>query len=158
MTTTSTRARTEALEAFARAWKGALSAMRRMRSRETHRPGELSYAQYGLLFGLSDGAPKSARELALAADVSPATATEMLDALAASGLIERTRSPEDKRIVLTTLTERGKALVEERRARYEPRWRAALGEFSEDELATAARALEAMRELFDGLAESEPED
>ena len=129
--------------------------MRRMRSRETHQPGELSYAQYGLLFGLSDGAPRSARELALAADVSPATATEMLDALAAAGLVERTRSVHDKRIVLTTLTDRGKALVDDRRARYEPRWRAALGGFSEDELMSAARVLEALRELFDGLAESE---
>jgi len=155
MTATATRARVEALESFARAWKGSLAAMRRMRSRETHQPGELSYAQYGLLFGLSDGAPRSARELALAADVSPATATEMLDALAAAGLVERTRSVHDKRIVLTTLTDRGKALVDDRRARYEPRWRAALGGFSEDELMSAARVLEALRELFDGLAESE---
>ena len=155
MTPTATRARADALTGFTRAWKGALSAMRRMRSRETQHPGELSYAQYGLLFGLSDGAPKSTRELALAADVSPATATEMLDALAAAGLVDRTRSAEDKRIVLTTLTDRGNALVEERRARFEPRWRAAFGEFSDEELATAARVMDALRELFDGLAESE---
>lgn len=157
MTATSTRARThaEALAAFTRAWKGALAAMRRMRSRETQRPGELSYAQYGLLFGLWDGEPKSARELALAADVSPATATEMLDALAAAGLVERTRSAEDKRIVLTTLTERGRTLIEERRARFEPQWQAAFGEFSEEELATAARVMDALRDLFDGIDESE---
>jgi DNA-binding MarR family transcriptional regulator len=151
------RARTETLEAVGRAFKGGIAAMRRMRSRETHHPGELSFAQYGLLFGLADGAPRSARELADAADVSPATATEMLDALAASGLIDRTRSVEDKRIVLTTLTERGRALVEERRARYEPRFRAALEEFSDAELRTAARVLEALRDFFDERAESEPE-
>ena len=153
MTATATRARVEALESFARAWKGSLAAMRRMRSRETHQPGELSYAQYGLLFGLSDGAPRSARELALAADVSAATATEMLDALAAAGLVERTRSVHDKRIVLTTLTDRGKSLVEERRARHEPRFRAALEQFSEDELATASRVLDALRRFFDERAE-----
>lgn len=158
MTATSPRAPTDALQAFTRAWKGALAAMRRMRSREIHHPGELSYAQYGLLFGLSDGAPQSARELALAADVSPATATEMLDGLAAAGLVERERSTDDKRVVLTTLTDRGKSLVEERRARYEPRWRAAFDEFSEEELLTAARVVESLHELFDGLAESEPED
>ena len=44
-------------------------------------------AQYGLLFSLCDGAPRSARELALAADLSPATVTEMLDGLAAAGLV-----------------------------------------------------------------------
>jgi DNA-binding MarR family transcriptional regulator len=155
MTATSTRARVKTLEGLARAWKGAAAAARRMRSREIHQPGELSFAQYGLLFGLSDGVARSSRELAVAADVSPATATEMLDALAAAGLVERTRSSDDKRIVLTTLTERGQALVEERRARFEPRWRGAFEAFSDEELATAARVLEALRDLFDGIAESE---
>jgi DNA-binding MarR family transcriptional regulator len=154
-TGTSTRTRTEVVQSLTRAWKGALAAMRRMRSRETHHPGELSYAQYGLLFALFDSEPRSTRELALAADVSPATATEMLDALAAAGLVERTRSATDKRIVLTKLTGRGNGLVEERRAEFEPRWRAAFGKFSDEELATAARVMDAMRELFDGIDESE---
>jgi DNA-binding MarR family transcriptional regulator len=153
--TVQTRARTDALETLGRAFKGALAAMRRMRGRETHHPGELSYAQSGLLFGLSDGNRLSTRDLALAADVSPASATEMLDALAASGLVERTRSLQDKRVVLTSLTPRGKALIEERRARYEPRWRAAMAGFSEDELETAAVVLEAVRQMFDDLAEDE---
>lgn len=147
--------RAEVLEAVGRAFKGAMAAVRRMRSREVHHPGELGYAQYGLLFGLCEGAPKSARELALAADVSPATATEMLDALAASGLVERTRSVDDKRIVLTSLTERGRALVEERRTRYEPRWRAALARFSEDELLAAASVLDELRQMFDEFADGE---
>lgn len=150
-----TRERTEAVEAVGGAFKGALAAMRRMRGRETHRSGELSYAQFGLLFGLCDGDSRSSRELALAADVSPATAAEMLDALAAAGLVQRTRSQEDKRIVLTSLTERGRALIEERRARYEPRWRAALKHFSDEELMNAASVLEALRQMFDELAETE---
>ncbi len=150
-----TRDRTEALDALGHAFRGALAALRRMRGRETHQPGELSYAQYGLLFGLSDGKPLSTRELALAADVSPATATEMFDSLAAAGLVQRIRSDQDKRIVLTSLTARGKALIEQRRARYEPRWREATAEFSEDELETAARVLEAFRRMFDELAEGE---
>jgi DNA-binding MarR family transcriptional regulator len=132
-----------------------MAAVRRLRGRETHHPGELSYAQYGLLFGLYFGEPMSSRELAAAADVSPATATEMLDSLAASGLVERVRSEEDKRIVLTSLTHRGRALVEDRRARYEPRWRAALSGFSEAELRTATAVLDALREMFDELADSE---
>jgi DNA-binding MarR family transcriptional regulator len=149
------RERMEVLEPVGRAFKGALAAVRRMRARETHRPGELSYAQFGLLFGLCDGEPKSSRELAFAADISPATAAEMLDALAAAGLVERIRSQEDKRIVLTSLTERGMALIEERRARYEPRWQAALEQFSDEELTTAASVLDALRQMFDALAESE---
>jgi DNA-binding MarR family transcriptional regulator len=149
------RGRAEALEALGRAFKGTQAAVRRMRGRETHHPGELSYAQYGLLFALADGAARSSRELALAADVSPATAAEMLDSLAASGLVQRSRSRDDKRIVLTSLTEHGKAVIEERRARYEPRWRAALAGFTQDELHTATRVLDALRRMFDELAESD---
>jgi DNA-binding MarR family transcriptional regulator len=150
-----TPARADALELFGRAFKGAIAAQRRMRGREAHRPGELSYAQYGLLFGLCDEEPKSARELAIAADVSPATVTEMLDTLTAAGLVERARSEVDKRIVLTSLTPRGKALIDERRARYEPLWKAALAQFSDDELRAAASVLDAVRGMFDELAEKD---
>lgn len=147
--------RTEALQTFGRAFKAVGASMRRLRGRETHRPGELSYSQYGLLFGLCDGEAKSSRELALAADVSPATAAEMLDTLAASGLVARTRSQNDKRIVLTSLTDRGRAVIEKRRARYEPRWREALEPFGDEELLTAAQVLGALRRMFDELADSE---
>lgn len=150
-----TRERTQALDALGQSFKAALAALRRMRGRETHQPGGLSYAQYGLLFGLAEGNRMSTRELALAADVSPATATEMLDSLAAVGLVERHRSEEDRRIVLTSVTARGKDLIEQRRARFEPRWRAAMSDFSEDELDAAARVLEAVRQMFDELADGD---
>ncbi len=146
-------ARREALEALGGAFKAANAALRRLRGRETHRHGELSYAQYGLLFGLCDGAPRSLRELALAADVAPATAAEMLDALAAAGLVERIRSADDKRVVLTSLTDHGRAVIDERRARFEPRWRRALEPFSEEELRTAAAVLDRIRAMFDELAD-----
>jgi DNA-binding MarR family transcriptional regulator len=145
----------EVLEAVAQSFKGAMAAVRRLRGREAHRSGEISHAQYSLLFGLARGERMSARELANAADLSPASATEMLDALAAAGLVERIRSETDKRIVFTSLTPHGKALVEERRARFEPRWQAALAGFSDDELRAAAAVLDELRALFDELAESE---
>jgi len=145
--------RAEALEPFGRAYKAANAALRRLRGRETHRPGELRHAQYGLLFALCDGVPRSLRDLAIAADVAPATAAEMLDSLAEDGLVERARSEEDKRVVLTSLSERGRALIDERRALYEPRWRAALAQFSDEELLTAAAVLDRVREMYDELAE-----
>jgi DNA-binding MarR family transcriptional regulator len=150
-----TPTRTEAVEAVGHAFKAAASAVRRLRGRETHRHDELSYAQYGLLFGLYLCEGQSLRELALAAGVSPASAVEMLDGLAASGLVTRTRSADDKRIVLSSLTPRGRAVIEQRRARYEPRWRAALERFSEDELETASAVLDAIRQFFDELDEGE---
>ena len=81
--------RSEALEQLGRSFKAAMAAVRRLRGRETHRPGELSFAQYSLLFGLGDGGQLSAGELALAADLSAATVTQMLDSLATAGLVER---------------------------------------------------------------------
>ncbi len=134
-----------------RAFKGCLGALRRLRSRETHSPDELSDAQYGLLFGLRDHDTLPTSELALLADLSPATATGMLDGLEASGLVTRVRSDRDRRVVLTSLTEHGRALVDERHARMAPRWEAALAEFSDDELRSAAAVLDRMRQMFDEL-------
>lgn len=143
----------EAAEELGRALKGVMAAVRRLRGRESHRPGELSDAQYGLLFGLCEKGERPLSELAALADVSPATATQMLDGLEQAGLVHRVRSDRDRRVVLTSLTDRGRLLVEERRAQYEPRWRAALAEFSDAELRTAAVVLERLREMFDQAAD-----
>jgi MarR family transcriptional regulator, organic hydroperoxide resistance regulator len=139
----------DAFEEIGDAFKHTMAAMRRLRGRETHRPGELSYAQYSLLFGLAGGGALSSRELGHLADLSPASVTQMLDGLEAAGMVERIRSSEDKRVVLTSLTDRGRAVVEERRKRHEPRWRAALSEFSEDELRSAAAVLDRIAALFE---------
>ena len=147
--------RTEALEHLGRSFKGAMAAVRRLRGRETHRPGELSFAQYGLLFGLGEGGELSVRELALTADLAPATVTQMLDSLEAAGLVERVRSQRDRRVVLISLTERGAELVAARRARFEPLWRRALAEFGEDELLAAAAVLDRLREMFYDVADAE---
>jgi DNA-binding MarR family transcriptional regulator len=72
----------------------------------------------------------------------------MLDSLEAHGLVTRSRSDRDKRVVLTALTERGQQLVDERRAQYEPRWRATLERFTPEELRAAADVLDAVAELF----------
>jgi DNA-binding MarR family transcriptional regulator len=150
---TSTASRADAVQAVGQAFKAANAALRRLKARQMPRPGELSHAQFGLLFSLCDGEPRSLRDMALAADVSAPTAAEMLDALADADLVERTRSTEDKRVVLTRLTERGRAVVDERRARYEPRFRAALSEFDEQELRSAAAVLERLGVMFDQLAD-----
>jgi DNA-binding MarR family transcriptional regulator len=153
---TATTSRAETLADFRRSFKAALAAVRRLRGRETQRPGRLSHAQYGLLFGLGGGEPRSVRELALEAELAPATVTQMLDALAADGLVVRVRSERDKRVVLTSLTDRGEALVAERRARFEPRFLAALDEFGEDELRAAAAVLDRLRDLFEEI-DAEPD-
>lgn len=148
-----TTAELDAISTVGHAFKGAMAAVRRLRGRETRRGGGLSDAQYGLLFGLCDGVARSTGELATAADLSPAATTEMLEGLEANGLIERHRSERDRRVVLTTLTDRGRQLVQERRAVYEPRWRAAMAEFSEEDLRAAAAVLDRLRAMFNEIAD-----
>ncbi len=139
----------EAGQEFGRAFKGCVGALRRLRGRENRAHGELSDAQYGLLFSLVDHEALPTSELALLADLSPATATGMLDGLVAAGLVSRVRSERDRRVVLTSLTERGRALVEARHARFAPLWRTALSQFSDDDLRTAAAVLDELRGMFD---------
>jgi DNA-binding MarR family transcriptional regulator len=142
----------EAARELGAAFRGLMGAFRRLRGRETRNPHALSDAQYSLLFGLRDHESLPSRELASLAYLSPATATEMLDGLASAGLVQRVRSDTDRRVVLTSLTERGHALLEERHAQYAPRWNAAMAEFSDDELRTAARVLDRLRGMFDDIA------
>jgi MarR family transcriptional regulator, organic hydroperoxide resistance regulator len=141
-----------AVTELALSFKAAMASVRRLRGRDTHRPDELSYAQYSLLFGLADRGELSASELAGLADVSPATATQMLDSLVAAGFVERARSERDRRIVLVSLTARGGELVAARRARYDALWTHALADFSVKELATATAVLKRARAIFDEMA------
>lgn len=149
---TAVKHRSDVLEELAQSFRAVTAAVRRLRGRETHRPGELSHAQYGLLFSLAREGEMPAGELALAADLSPASVTQMLDGLEAAGLVQRTRSERDKRVVLIALTEHGKGLVDARREMFEPLWRDALAEFSEQELATAGAVLDRLHDLFEELA------
>lgn len=135
------------------AFKRAMAAVRRLRGRETQRPGQLSFAQYGLLFGLAGMCERSARELGDQADLAPATVAQMLEHLESAGLVKRTRSEQDRRVVLSTLTEHGAKVVAERQAQMQPRWEAALGEFTDTELDAAARVLTRLADYFDALLE-----
>lgn len=141
-------------EELRRAFKAAMVAVRRLRGRETQRHSALSNAQYGLLFGLCDASAMSARDLAERADLSAATVTQMLEALETAGLVERSRSDQDKRVVLTALTGRGREIVEEYRARIEPRWQSALSEFTAAELRTTAAVLSRLAHYFDDFGDS----
>jgi DNA-binding MarR family transcriptional regulator len=142
----------DATTLYGHAFKGAMGAVRRLRGRDTHRSGELSYAQFGLLFGLADRGELSASELAGVADLAPGTATQMLDGLEAHGLIMRTRSELDRRCVLVSLTPRGSEVIDARRCQYQQRWDEALAGFTTKELKIAAAVLERTHAMFDELA------
>jgi DNA-binding MarR family transcriptional regulator len=139
----------EPSQRLGRSFKSTMGSLRRLRGRETHRCGALSFAQYGLLFGLEDNDELPTRELAVMADLSAATATQMLDHLETSGLIARTRSEHDKRVVLVSLTASGREAILARKARFQSRWAQALAEFSDDELLVASAVLDRLSAMFD---------
>lgn len=140
------------------AFRAVQAAMRRLRGRDTHRQdGLLSYAQFGLLFGLADGKARSARELGAAAALSPATVAQMLDDMEHAGLVERTRSQTDRRVVLTSLTRHGRMLVDAQHAHMEKRWERALAGFSQEELGTARAVLDKIAKLFTEMADATDE-
>jgi len=141
----------EPLARLAQSFKATMGAVRRLRGRETQHLDKLSHAQYGLLFGLAAERELSASKLACVADLAPATVTQMLDHLETVQLVRRVRSELDKRVVLVSLTERGRARVEDRRALLEGRWQAAMAEFSDQELLSAAAVLDRLRDLFEAL-------
>jgi DNA-binding MarR family transcriptional regulator len=65
-----------------------------------------------------DGGGVRAKELAEHLRIAPRSATEVVDALEAKGLVSRTPDPSDRRATLVALTDRGRELSDEvRRAR-----------------------------------------
>jgi DNA-binding MarR family transcriptional regulator len=131
----------EAVQAFS-------AAQRRLRSRD-HRAGGLSWAQWHLLRQLAEADELPAGRLAAGADLTPASATQMLDALADQGLVERVRSESDRRVVLNRLTPAGRERFAAKEAELTARWREALADLSAEELGNAARVLRRMADVLD---------
>src|SRR5437016_3767458 len=138
--------RSELALAFRRVYR----TLNRMRGRDTHLGGsELSNAQYELLIELDERGELSAGELAVAARLAPGTVTQMLDALAESGYVERDRSQADRRVVVSRLTPEARRQIEAKRATWQERWEQALADFSPRELEAATTVLERLGEMFE---------
>jgi MarR family 2-MHQ and catechol resistance regulon transcriptional repressor len=71
----------------------------------------LSLTQFGVLEALLHKGPLTQRELGRKVLTSPGNLTEVIDRLAARGLVRRGPSPADRRAVQVTLTEAGEGLI-----------------------------------------------
>lgn len=142
--------RDAALQSFGEAYQHVARAQRRLRGRDAMQPGRLTAPQVNLLLPLLDG-PMSSGSLAEAAGLTPATTTHMLDQLAVSGTVQRQRRTDDKRVVVTSLTDGGRAMLEDRQAEMRQAWDAALADLSVEELDQAAKAMEAVCRFLDDL-------
>jgi DNA-binding MarR family transcriptional regulator len=114
-------------------------------------PGRLTAAQMNLLLPLFADGPMSSGQLAEAAGLTPATTTHMLDQLAVAGVVERERQSQDKRVVITRLTEEGEAQIVDRRASMMVAWDDALKDMDPDELESATKVIFAICRFVDDL-------
>jgi DNA-binding MarR family transcriptional regulator len=153
-------AREAELVELGKAFRRVFRALGRLRGRDTHLIGsEVSHAQMELLIELSERGPLSARDLAAAAQLTPATVTQMLDHLAESGHVQRTRGDEDRRVVVTCLTPQGEDKVQSKRAIWQARWQRALAGVDIEELRVATHVLQRLGTVFaDSLPGAECED
>ncbi len=73
----------------------------------------LTMTQLGVLEVILHKGPLSHRELGRKVLTSAANMSDVIDKLAARGLVRRVRCPEDRRLVKVELTEAGAALIEQ---------------------------------------------
>jgi len=125
-----------------------LAAAASRRGRDTRRSDELSFAQIKLARRLYEWGPLTGSRLAEAAHLSPSAASEMLDGLERAGVISREQSEADRRARIVSLTEEGRALVEERLRAFRGEVAEALAGCTDEELAAAAVVIDRLSEMF----------
>jgi DNA-binding MarR family transcriptional regulator len=99
-----------------------------------------------LLAARGTGVPH--KEIVAALSVTRATVSGLMAALEREGLVKSSASPDDRRILLATLTARGKAVVEKTIAANISRMRAAFASLSSAELTTFGSLLQRIRDGF----------
>lgn len=142
--------REAALDRLRVAFGELMGAERRLRGRNNEREGTLSFAQMRGLFLLCDQAEGvTAGRLAKLAELTPASVTSMLDHAEHEGIVERTRSEQDRRVVLVSLTAAGRELLDGKRTRWRASWGNALADLAPDDLAAAERVMRRVAGMFD---------
>jgi DNA-binding MarR family transcriptional regulator len=101
-------------EAFIEAWRRFSRASQRVKARRRcgERDGGLSLPQALLLSGLLHEPELTVGALADLAMVAKPTATRMLDTLERDGLVVRRKCVRDRRAVLVSLTDEGRAVLD----------------------------------------------
>ena len=121
--------------------------------------GAPCHRQHGwgrLLMLLSDNGPMSQAQLAARMDIRPQSLGEMVGKAEADGLVVRTQSEEDKRILIVSLTGEGVQRVADVREAHRRRAEEFLRPLSEDEKQAFAALLQ---KLIDGQhADGQPSD
>lgn len=111
--------------------------------------GPLSLVHLHVLTVLESEGPSTMRGLAESLDVSQASATGIVDRMEQRDLVERSRDPDDRRVVRVSLTDTGRRLIDGVAAERRERLGLLLDRLTDDELEGflhGARALRRARE------------
>jgi DNA-binding MarR family transcriptional regulator len=141
--------RADSVEDLRSALREMLAAQRRLRGRDAQRPEALSFSRYAVLRTLADGHEHSAGELAVAADVTPAAITKLLDALERAGAVERTRGTSDRRRIGVRITAIGRGDLAVKEVAIHAAWEDVLDGVALEQIETTAAALRRVATLFD---------
>ena len=153
-TPTAAATRREAVDAVATALVPAASRVTRLLLRQA--PHGVSRSEGGVLSALSRG-PRRITELADLEGHAQPTMTLLVKRLEERGWVARDRDPADGRVVLVSLTDTGKAALEDVRAAYRTVLRDHLAAMSDEQIAALLTATEALDALLHSLQPGDTE-
>lgn len=143
-------ARTEAIEIVATTLLPRASRLTRLLLRLGTR--ELSRTEAGLLLTLTEG-PRRITDLAETEALAQPTVSQLVDRLERRGLVARRRSTEDGRVVLVSVSAKGRTQLERTRAQARELMRQAVHGLTDDELADLVVASRTLERLIQSLHE-----
>src|SRR5918994_527409 len=111
----------------------------------------ISMAQLHILYTLQRSGEMPMSRLADVLQVSLSNATGLIDRIEERGFVERTRVPEDRRVVMIRVTDAGRRMLEEVDAISDDLLRSVFDRIGRSQIAGVGRALAALRR---GLEES----
>ena len=112
----------------------------------------ISMAQLNIMYTLQRSGEMPMSRLAELLNVSLSNATGLIDRMEERGFIERTRVPEDRRIVLVHVTEAGTRMIQENDALSDELMRDVLARLDPAELPVIAHAVAEVRSALEATA------
>lgn len=143
------------LEQAMLAYRGLIRTSRKLRRlvRPIFDAWNLTGAQFATLSRIPPGGI-SLTELAATSLADPATVSGVVERLAKSGLVERARSETDRRVLVITLTPRGREIVDAITPLHQRAMAQVLGKVSPERLALLCELLSEVERLIDEAKET----
>ena len=116
----------------------------------------ISMAQLNILYTLQRNGEMTMSRLADVLNVSFSNATGLVDRIEERGFIERTRVPEDRRVVLVRITAAGQQMLSEVDALSDELLRTVLGRLDGVQLEVVAQAVTDLRDALIATTEARP--